>query len=68
MKQEAPLMQRGFSCFGGCLLLAVISMGQRNTRWKSSCLVFSPEGFAGVSEGLAQQTLAMIEWKAQIVG
>jgi hypothetical protein len=50
------------------LLLAAVSTGGRNTRWKSSCLVFSPEGFAGVSEGLAQQTLVMIEWKAQIVG
>jgi len=37
------------------------STGRRNTRLKSSCLVFSPEGFADVSEGLAQQALAMIE-------
>jgi len=30
--------------------MAVISNGQRNTHLKFSCLIFSPEGFAGVSE------------------
>jgi hypothetical protein len=36
-----------------CLLLAAVSMGQRNTGLKPHCLVFGPEGFAGASERLA---------------
>jgi hypothetical protein len=37
-------------------------MGRRNTRLKPRCLVFAPEGFAGVSEERAQQLLPMSEW------
>jgi len=44
-----------------------VSMGRRNTGLKPRCLVFRPEGFAGASEELAQQTLPMIEQKAQKV-
>jgi len=49
-------------------LWVVISTGRRNTCLKPHCLVFRPESFAGVPEGLAAQTLPMIERKAQIVG
>jgi hypothetical protein len=35
---------------------------------KPRCLVFSPEGFAGVSEELAQQTLSMSERIPRKVG
>jgi len=48
-------------------LSTAISTGRRNTRTKPCCLVFRPEGFAGESEGLAKQTLPIIERTAQIV-
>ena len=43
-------------------------MGRRNTRLKSRCLVFGPEGFVGASEELAQQLLPMSERISRKVG